>query len=279
MKITEKRTILFITGAFVSHHVWDQWMAYFGNLGYATIAPPWPSKEGTADQLRRLQPHDTALAALTLEEVIAHYAQLADRLNEKPIIIGHSLGGLITQVLLNRGLAYAAVAIHSVPPQGIFPYEFTFLRSAWRVLGIFSSMRKTYLMSFKTFQYAFVNTLPPQDQQTAYEAYVIPESKKVARGGLSGAAAVDFVTRHAPLLITAGSNDNVIPAHLSLRNFKAYKQNGSVLAYKEFATSHNVLAQEGWQQEAGFIGQWIEAQLPRKREFNPNSIVWGTGPK
>jgi len=274
MKTSKTQTVMFITGAFVSHSGWDQWISYFEKLGYNAIAPAWPAKDAPARVLRNRQPNDHELVELTLEEVIDHYASIAIRLDEKPIIIGHSLGGLITQVLLNRGLARAAVAIHSVPPQGIFPYEFTFLRSTWKVLGLFSSMNKTYLMSFKDFQYAFVNGMPVDEQLEAYEKYAIPESKRVARGGLTSAAAVDFAKKHAPLLITAGSEDHVIPAHLSLRNYKKYKKNGSVLDYKEFANSnHSVLTQKGWERDADYIATWLENNMPESIPFYSNGAT------
>lgn len=259
---------MFVTGAFVSHNGWDQWISYFEKLGYTAIAPSWPAKNAPASVLRSRQPNDKELAELTLEEVIENYAKIAINLDEKPIIIGHSLGGLITQVLLNRGLAKAAVAIHSVPPQGIFPYEPTFLRSTWRVLGLFSSMKKTYLMSFKKFQYAFVNGMPLAEQQQAYEQYAIPESKRVARGGLTSTAAVNFSKPHAPLLITAGSDDNIIPAHLSLRNYKKYKKNGSVVDYKEFQNSnHSVLTNKDWERDADYIATWLDKNTAVKAPF------------
>lgn len=270
MKTSEKPNVLFITGAFVSHSGWDQWVDYFEKLGYNAVAPAWPEKDAAPTVLRARQPHDEGLANLTLTEVIDHYADIAASFDEKPIIIGHSLGGLITQVLVSRGLAKAAVAIHSVPPQGVIPYEFTFLKSTWKVLGLFSSMSKTYLMSFKDFQYAFVNGMPLKQQQEAYNLYAIPESKRVARGGLTSAAAVDFSKPHVPLLITAGSTDNVIPAHLSYRNYKKYKQNGSVLDYKEFqGRNHSVLTQDGWEGDAEFIAKWLKQNAETRKSFFP----------
>jgi len=257
-----KKTILFVTGAFVSHHCWDGWVSYFEDLGYNAIAPAWPAKDASPEILRNRQPNDKALAALTLKEVIDSYANIARGLEEKPIIIGHSLGGLMTQIVLNRGLAEVAVAIHSVPPQGVFPYEFTFLRSTWKVLGLFSSMKKTYLMSFRDFQYAFVNGMPEREQLEAYEKYAIPESKSVARGGLTSAASVDFKKPHAPLLILAGSEDHVIPAHLSYRNFIKYPKNNSIVDYKEFeGRNHSVLTASGWETTADYVARWIEKHL------------------
>ena len=263
-----KKTIMFVTGAFVSHHGWDNWITYFEDLGYNAIAPAWPEKDASPEILRNRQPDDMGLADLTLEEVIDSYANIAKSLEEKPIIIGHSLGGLITQILLNRGLAEVAVAIHSVPPQGIFPYEFTFLRSTWKVLGLFSSMKKTYLMSFKDFKYAFVNGMPEKLQLEAYEKYAIPESKRVARGGLTSAAAVDFKKTHAPLLILAGSEDHVIPAHLSYRNYIKYLKNNSIVDYKEFeGRNHSVLTAPGWETNAAYVARWIDKRIAKPFTF------------
>ncbi|MGN6439418.1 MAG: alpha/beta hydrolase [Agriterribacter sp.] len=258
MKAKETKTVIFVTGAFVTNKGWRGWQNYFESKGYTTLAPAWPFKEGTVKELRDRQPNDTDLATLTLAEVVDHYANIIKNLPEKPIIIGHSLGGLITQILINRDLGVAGVAIHPVPPQGVFPYEFSFLKAGWKALGLFSSLKKTYLMSFKDWQYAFVNNMPLEEQRKAYEENTIPESKTVARGGLTSAARVDFAKAHAPLLITAGEIDNIIPAHLNYRNYKRYKQNGSILDYKVFkGRNHYVLGQDTWKEDADYILDWL----------------------
>ncbi|MGN6421197.1 MAG: alpha/beta fold hydrolase, partial [Pseudobacter sp.] len=192
--------------------------------------------------------------------VIDHYASVAKSLPEKPIAIGHSLGGLITQILLNRGIVAAAAVLHPVPPLGVFPYEFSFLKAGWKSLGLFTSTKKTYLMSLKDWQYAFVNGMSLEEQQKAWEENTIPESKTVARGGLSSAAKVDFKKPHGPLLIVGGGTDNIIPAHLNRRNFKAYKQNnGSVTEYKEFpGSNHFVVGLPTWKNEANYIYDWFQ---------------------
>jgi pimeloyl-ACP methyl ester carboxylesterase len=258
METSKTKTIVFVTGAFVTHHGWKEWQTYFESKGYTTIAPPWPYKDGTAAELRARQPNDTDLAALTLADLVDHYANIVKALPEKPIIIGHSLGGLITQILINRDLGVAGVAIHSVPPQGVIPYEFSFLKAGWKALGLFTSLDETYLMSFEDWQYAFVNEMSLEDQEKAYEENTIPESKTVARGGLTSAAHVDYEKSHAPLLLTSGSVDNIIPPHLNKRNFKAYEQNGSVLEYKEFeGRNHFVVGQPTWKEDADYILEWL----------------------
>jgi pimeloyl-ACP methyl ester carboxylesterase len=256
MGIITSKIIVFVTGAFVTNACWDEWRIYFESKGYTTYAPPWPFKNETAAALRSKQPDDTDLAALTLAKLVDHYADIVAAMPEKPIVIG--LGGLITQIIVNRDLADAGVAIHSVPTLGVFPYELSFLKAGWKSLGLFTSLKKTYLMSFKDWQYAFVNEMQLEEQNVAYQQFTIPESKIVARGGLTRAAKVDYKKEHAPLLFTAGSIDNIIPAHLNYRNYKKYAKNNSVLGYKEFpGRNHFVLGQASWQADADYILNWI----------------------
>jgi pimeloyl-ACP methyl ester carboxylesterase len=253
------KTIVFVTGAFVSHLGWAEWQTYFEAKGYKTLAPAWIGKEGTPQELRALHPNNKILADLTLGELIDHYANIIKALPEKPIIIGHSLGGLMTQVLLDRGLAAAAIVVDSVPPQGILPYEFSFLKAGWKSLGLFTSMKKTYLMSFKDWQYAFVNGMSLADQKKAYEENTIPESKRVARGGLTSAAKVDFNRERAPLLMIAGTTDTIIPAHLNKRNFKAYGKNTkSITDFVEFDHNHFVVGLPNFKRVTDYISQWID---------------------
>jgi len=259
MKTPNTKHIVFITGAFVTHHCWDQWQTYFQSKGYITLAPPWPYKDGTAAELRARQPHDTDLATMTLTQVIDHYVDIVTSLPEKPIVIGHSTGGLLAQIIVNRDLATAGVAIHSLPPLGIIPYEFSFLKGSWKSLGLFTPLEETYLMTFDDFQYAFVNGMSLEEQKAAYDAFVIPESKTVVRGALTNAAKVDFEKPHAPLLLTAGSTDHLIPTHLNKRNLEAYEENDSILDFKEFpGRNHFVLGQPTWQEDADYILEWID---------------------
>lgn len=261
MKTIQSRTVLFVHGAFVSYNGWDQWRTYFENLGYTTLAPPYPHKEGTPAALRSDHPN-SKIATLRLTQIIDHFAEIAKNLPEKPIIIGHSLGGLITQVLINRGLGAAGICIHPVPPQGVIPYEFSFLKSGWRALGFFTSTRKTYLMSLSTWQYAFTNGMSLADQKESYENSVIPESKMVVRDGLTSAAYVDFKKPHVPLLFMAGTGDHIMPSTLTYRIFKRYaKYKDSVTEYKEYkGYNHFALVKPATKEYADYILKWISEQ-------------------
>lgn len=249
--------MLFITGAFVSHYCWNEWAAFFESNGYKTVAPPWPKKDADPATLRSRQP-DKAVASLRLTELVDHFAAIAGQLPEKPILIGHSMGGLVTQILVNRGVAAAGIAIHSVPPQGVLPLELTFFKANTKALGFFTPVDESYMMSFKGWQYAFTNGLPLEAQKAAYDAIAIPESKRLVRDGLTSAAHVDFKKEHAPLLIVSGNKDQCIPWTLNRRNFRKYNTPGSVTEFvvREGRT-HFVLGLPTWKEDAGFILDWI----------------------
>ena len=263
MKNTRRRDILLISGSFLSIDIWDHWKEYFEFQGYNVIAPPWPNKSGSAVALREKHPdNNPKLALLTLAELVEYYAEIVEKMEQKPILIGHSMGGLITQILVNRELALAGVAIHSFPPQGLIPLELSFYRAGTKSLGVFTSVKKTYLMSFSDFQYAFVNEMSFDEQQEAYQKYAIPESKTVCRGAMTMVATVNFAKKLAPLLLTSGNIDNIIPSSLNKRNFLRYKDKGSVVEYKEFCNhNHFILGQAEWKEEAEFIAKWLSNNI------------------
>lgn len=260
MKNINSKTVVFIHGAFVHYSGWNDWKNYFESKGYKTLAPPWPEKEDAPELLRSEHPY-SPIAALRLMQVINHYDAIVKALPEKPIIIGHSLGGLITQVLVNRGLSAAGICIHPVPPQGVLPYEFSFLRSGWGALGLFTSTRKDYLMSFSTWQYAFTNGMSLADQKEAYEKSVVPESKMLTRDGLTSDTYVDFKKPHPPLLFIAGTADHIMPATLTHRIFNKYtKYKDSVTELKEYPGNNHyaVASKQHWKTYADYVLNWIE---------------------
>ncbi len=252
---------MFITGAFVSHEGWNPWKAYFESKGYKVYVSPWPQKNGTAAEQRAKQPN-AALSKVTFADVTNHYAQLAQKIakenGERPIAIGHSLGGIITQQLLSRDLVAAGIAIHSAPPQGVIPYQLSFLKSGWPALNFFKSIDETYLMSFEHFQYAFANGLPLEVQKKAYEENAVPESRRVIRNGLTSMAAVDWKHEHEPLLFISSPEDHFTPASMNKNNQAKYNTKNSIEDYKEFpGKNHYVLGLPNWHEEADYILGWL----------------------
>jgi pimeloyl-ACP methyl ester carboxylesterase len=245
---------VFTHGAFVTSRCWDNWLKYFQRPGYKCIAPPWPRKLDTAQALRSRHP-DPNIASLGFAEIIEQYASIVRRLDQKPILIGHSIGGLLVQLLLQQGLGEAEVAIHSAPPQGVISTKFSFLKSGWKTLLPTS---RSYLMSSGDWQYAFTNGLSPEFQKSSYDQFLVPESRRVMRGLLTSLTRIDFSKSHPPLLFTAGSGDHFIPSSLNRTNYAKYKDPNSTTDFKEFhGRTHFVLGQEGWEEVAEYILQWL----------------------
>jgi pimeloyl-ACP methyl ester carboxylesterase len=258
MRIEMKfKTIVFLHGMFMTPLCWEQWVNHFQAKGYKCIAPAWPGRDKPIDSLRKNHP-DPQVGRLTLSDVIEHLANTIKKLDEKPILIGHSMGGLIVQILLQKNLATAGVAIDSAPPAGVFTTKWSFLKSNWPMITPFVSRHEPRHMSFEDFQYAFVNTFPLAEQQAVYERYVVPESRMVPRESLGGIAKIDFKKQHAPLLLIAGSNDNIIPPSLNKANYEKYRQSFSVTDFKEFAgRTHFIIGQTGWEEVADYVLTWL----------------------
>jgi pimeloyl-ACP methyl ester carboxylesterase len=253
------KTIVFITGAFVSHKGWDAWKNYYESKGFTCLAPPWPFKDASPQELRNRQPNDKDLAGLRFKELVNHYEGIVSKLPEKPIVVGHSLGGLIVQILVNRELVSAGVAIHTVPPKGVTSFEWSFIKSIWKPLGYFTSVKKTHLMSLSEWKFAFTNGMSAEEQADSYEKNTIPESKLVLRDTLTAAAKIDFLKTHPPLLFVSGTADNIMPASLNYHNYLRYDRNHSVTDYKEFkGKNHFVLGLPSWHEEADYILHWFE---------------------
>jgi alpha-beta hydrolase superfamily lysophospholipase len=234
---------------------------FFENKGYKTVAPPWPYKNELTEVLRNEHP-DSKIASLRLHTLLDYYTEIIEKLAEKPILIGHSYGGLLTQLLVQKELASAGVCIHSLLPQGVTTTKLSFYKSIWKPLGFFTSAKKTYLMSFKEWQYAFTNGMSFEEQKNSYEKLVIPESKLLLRDTFTKTARIKFKKKHEPLLFLAGSDDTIIPSSLNYTNFKKYKNLHSFTCFKEFeGKNHFVLVQQNWQEPALFISDWLKKVL------------------
>jgi len=254
----KSRTVLFITGAFVTNSGWDEWRKYFEERGYKTYAPAWPFKDASAAELRSRHP-DKQLASLTFKQLVDYHADLAAKLPEKPILIGHSTGGLIAQLLNQRGLGAACIAYHSVPPKGVLTMKWSFIKGVTPAFGPFKSKNKTYLMTFKQWQYNFTNGMSLEVQKETYENNTTPESRRVARGAIGKHAKVKFKEPHAPLLFVSGDKDHIMPASLNRKNYRKYKDEKSITDYKDFVgRTHFAMAQPNWREDADYILEWID---------------------
>ena len=255
------RTIAFVHGNFVTRRSWEKVVPYFEARGYTCVPIAYPLRDESVESLRAKHP-DSALARLTLSEVLDHHVRTIRALPEKPIVIGHSFGGLLTQLLTQRDLAAAAVTIDSVPPANVFGTQWSFFRSVWPLINPLKR-NEPYLMPFSHFQYTFVNGMAPAAQREAYDRHVVPESRVLGAGGLSSLARVDFKRAHVPLLMIAGGADHIMPAALNRKNYQRYGASSSVTDFKEFSgrTHYSVIAGPGWEEVADYASAWAERAI------------------
>ncbi|HEX7435036.1 MAG TPA: alpha/beta hydrolase [Anaerolineaceae bacterium] len=252
-----KKTVVFIHGMYMTPLCWEHWVDYFQSRGYTCLTPAWPGRDQPVETLRKNHP-DPQLGQLTLSAVLQSMTQTIQALDEKPVLIGHSMGGLIVQLLLQRDLAAAGVVIDSAPPQGVFSISWSFLKSNFPHINPMAAQDQPIAMSFERFQYAFANTLSAKEQRAAYDTYVVPESRRVPAESLTSVAHVDFKRAHAPLLIIAGSADHIIPASLNRTNYARYRGTDSVTDFKEFpGRTHFIIGQGQWEEVASYIQSWI----------------------
>jgi pimeloyl-ACP methyl ester carboxylesterase len=250
------KTIIFIHGMYMNPLCWEHWILDFQAKGYQCLAPAWLGRDKSVTELQN-NPTDPELGKLNLSMVIEQYTKLIQALPEKPIVIGHSMGGLVAQVLLQRELVAAAIAIDSAAPSGVFTTQFSFLKANWEHINPFAPQGQPIVMTFERFQYAFVNTMPLEEQRAAFERYVVPESRRVPAESLF--MKIDFHKPGTPLLMIAGAIDNLIPAGLNKINFSRYKRNNSITTFKEFdGRNHFILGQKNWKEVADYISSWIK---------------------
>ncbi|XSG73554.1 alpha/beta hydrolase [Herpetosiphon llansteffanensis] len=253
-------TIVLIHGLFVSKHSWQPWVAHYQAKGYTVLTPAWPGRDQSVAELQQ-RANDPRLAQHDLRESIDFHAQFVQNLPEKPIVIGHSMGGLITQILANRQLIRAGVAIDSAPPQGVISTKWSFIKSALPMINPLRSASKPYSMPFEHFQYTFVNGMPLAEQQAIYQSQVVPESLKNLRQSLTSVSKVDFKADHAPLLLIAGEIDHIIPASLNYSNYRKYRHSLSLTDFKQFAgRNHYIVGQPNWQEVADYALDWVETK-------------------
>lgn len=251
--------IVFIHGMFMNPKSWQKWMDYFAVRGFQCHSPAWPCHQGEPAELRQSPP--AGLGSLTLTEVLDHHRRFLAELGGKPVLIGHSVGGLITQKLINEDRAMAGVAINSAPPAGIFLPKWSFFKANLPVVNPFAG-DQPFQFSLEQFQYAFCNTMSLDETRQVYESLVVPESRNVARAVAGPEARIDFAKAHPPILLIGGEKDHIVPWRLNHKNYKAYLHPSSQRTFKLFpGRSHYICGQTDWQEIAEFVYQWLKPMI------------------
>ena len=255
------KTIVLIHGLWVTALSWEHWVERFQAAGHRVIARSWPGMEGDIVALRR---DPSAVEHLGIEEIVDYYEAIIRGLDEPPIIMGHSFGGAFTEVLLDRGLGAAGVAIDAAAVKGILALRFSQLRSGFPILKNPANYGRAVMLSPEEFRYAFGNTLSEDASLAAYERYAAPGPGRVLfQGALANfnphaATRVDFGNdNRAPLLLIAGGADHTVPAVVDRETADHYAKSKAVTAYKEFpGRSHWTIGEPGWEQLADYALAW-----------------------
>lgn len=254
-------TIVLIHGLWVTTLSWEHWISRYQARGYRVLAPDWPGMDGGIEALRR---NPSAIASLGVTEIADHYDRLIRALDPPPAIIGHCLGGLVVQILLDRGLGAAGVAIDPAPADGVRKLSFSMPTLGLPALCRPASYRRTISLGPRQFHRAFANTLSRPDAAAVRERYHVPGPGRTVRQISSGKLAqpvathVDFgAAQRAPLLLIADGKDRIFPAAVTRSGFLRYRASAAITAYREFpARSHYTIGEPGWEQVADYALRW-----------------------
>ncbi|MBB3319612.1 pimeloyl-ACP methyl ester carboxylesterase [Rhizobium sp. BK181] len=248
-------TIVFVHGMFQNPKSWTRWVGYFSRHGFECVVPAWPLHDGDPAELRESPP--PGLGELSLDDVVATMQRVVGNY-DRPVMIGHSVGGLVTQLLVAKGLLSAGVAISSVAPNRMLEFDWGFIKNAAIIANPLKGDEPVF-MDAKTFHRSFANSLSKADAALAFEETATHDSRNVLRDCMGGAGRIDLECPHSPLLLIGGERDEIIPSELNEKNYKAYKDVGSVTDFLTYpGRSHFICNEPGWEEVAGFVYQWVE---------------------
>ena len=263
---TDRTPLMLIHGAWLTSRSWQNFSDYFDERGFAVSAPEWPRKHGEVEELRE---SSDEIKGLGLAEIVDHYEAQVRALERPPVLIGHSYGGLIVELLLDRGLGRAGVAMSPAPPKGILVLPFSTLKAAAPALAHPSRWHGVVPLTLEEFTYGFVNTFSPEDAKASYDAYAVPETGQIfyeagfANFHLHPPTEVHFKSgERAPLLIVGAEQDHTVPASLSHKQYAKYEKSDARTDYLEFeGRPHLMMVAEGWEEIAAAIESWLDGVL------------------
>lgn len=258
-KQINSKTIVFIHGLFMNNKTWDGWKTYFESQGYTCYAPAHPKHDGDPAALRADPPE--GLEEVQFQDWIARLEQLIDRLPEKPILIGHSFGGLTAQKLVESGRAEAAILISSAPPKGVSTLKPSFIKANNPVISpfkgktVYNPKEEKYK---KWFHFAIANTSTKEESDALFDQFAVPESRQTPRASLQKIAQIDTKKPHVPLLFVGGLDDVIIPNVLVRKTIDKYTDDSSVVDSKFYPNKdHFICGSPGWEEVAADCLKWL----------------------
>jgi len=260
-----RRPVVFIHGMWLHSQSWTPWIELFDRAGYEAMAPGWPGEPSSIEELRQ---HPDLVANTSIDDITAHYTKIIDSLDESPIIVGHSFGGLIAEKLIGQGIGVAAVAIDPAQIKGVLPLPIAQLRSALPALANPGNLRKSVALTKRQFKFGFGNELSDDASDELFEKWAIPAAARplfeaaTANFSLHSQAHVDTANEtRGPLLLISGLKDHTVPDVSTRSTLKQYRHSAAVTELKQFeGRGHSLTIDGGWGEVAEAILQWLKVQ-------------------
>ena len=252
---TDRSPVVFIHGLWLLPSSWDRWSTVFEEAGYTALTPGWPDDPETVEEAKA---HPEVFAHKTVGQVADHYAEVIGQLKKKPAVIGHSFGGLLTQIIAGRGLSAASVAIDPAPFRGVLPLPFSALKSASPVLGNPANRNRAVPLTYDQFRFAFANAVSEEEAKELYQTFAVPASGtplfQAATANLNPWTEAKVDSKNAdrgPLLIISGERDHTVPWSIANASFKRQKRNEGVTEIVEIPNrGHSLTIDSGWREVA-----------------------------
>jgi non-heme chloroperoxidase len=264
---SELSAVVFVHGLWLLPSSWDNWRKVFEDAGYTTLAPSWPDDPNTVDEANK---HPEVFAHKTVGQIADHFQDVIGKLTKQPAIVGHSFGGLLTQILAGRGVSAASVAIDPAPFRGVLPLPISALKSAAPVIGNPANRGRAVPLTYEQFRFAFANAVSEDEAKQLYNTFAVPGSGvplfQAATANLNPWTEAKVNSKNperGPLLIISGEKDNTVPWSIANASYKKQKRNESVTEIVEIPDrGHSLTIDHGWREVAdkalGFVERFLK---------------------
>jgi non-heme chloroperoxidase len=247
--------VVFVHGLWLLPSSWDRWTTVFEEAGYTALTPGWPDDPETVEEANA---HPEVFARKSIGQVADHYAGVIGQLRKKPVVIGHSFGGLLAQILAGRGVSAATVAIDPAPFRGVLPLPISALKAASPVIGNPFNRNRAVPLTYKQFRFAFANAVSDEEARELYVTFAVPAPGKplfqAAFANLNPWTDAKVNSRNpdrGPLLIISGEKDNTVPWAIANASYKKEKRNAGVTEISQMSNrGHALVIDDGWREVA-----------------------------
>lgn len=261
------RPVVFVHGLWLLSSSWDRWRALFEDNGYATLAPGWPDDPATVEEAKN---DPSVFAHKMVQQVTDHYLEAISKLDQQPVVIGHSFGGLISLKIAGEGVASSTIAIDNAPFQGVLPLPVSSLKSSAPVLANPTNIGKAVALTLEQFTYGWANNLDAAEAKELWETYHVPAPGaplfQAATANFNPFSETKVDTRNdarGPVLIIAGEKDNTVPLAITHATYKLESKNVGETRITEIpGRGHSLVIDSGWREVADTALEFAQTYSP-----------------